>query len=566
MSLPEGEQILNSIPRAESAHYRSATNVMKAGFKEGTRERVFAVLGQWELEQTSRLPSKPICVFAGEAGTGKSTIASEFSKRLQEHGHLGASFFFTRGVEDVNSPRKFFSTVAWQLARSHLALRDQIIDAAREHLKVAPLQRLEHECKDLLEEPLNTLSPSHPPIFVVVDALDECTEEGPHLVPTLLRLLLSCAVRPGSPLRVFLTSRPEPHYIFKAFTDPNLKSHIDILSIQDFRDAVDHDIEHLIRTTIEKDDTSKQWSRSDPSIIPSLVAKSEGLFIFSRTAVDFILGDLSDLAYLQERYAVLMSVEKAFGLTRLDMLYRTVLESVIPQNERYPQIMERLSRVLGFLVAVHDSPYSVPRMLEKLTGISTVESLSILNKLRSVVFFQRDNVDSQFRIIHATFREFLVDSKRSGETFYVNAEYVHRRLADDCARNLRFLRDTYWKGTTGTALFLELLVGPSGPRLQDLPHIGYALRYLDYHRENSGNDLDPGSLEGVLKHDTTFVFEYWREPVSGRKRMWRGIERILANLRQVFPTEVVDALLRFSNGAPHSVHGVRLDHQCVSAL
>ena len=79
----------------------------------------------------------------GEAGTGKSTIASQFAKRFEGRGPLGASFFFTRGVQYLNSPRKFFSTVASQLARSQSALRIPVINAAREHLKTATLQQLE---------------------------------------------------------------------------------------------------------------------------------------------------------------------------------------------------------------------------------------------------------------------------------------------------------------------------------------------------------------------------------------------------------------------------------------
>ena len=77
------EQVLRSIPRSEGAHYLSAANAMKARFQQGTRERVFEALAKWEEGTVAEECPQPVCVLVGEAGTGKSTIASEFAKRLQ---------------------------------------------------------------------------------------------------------------------------------------------------------------------------------------------------------------------------------------------------------------------------------------------------------------------------------------------------------------------------------------------------------------------------------------------------------------------------------------------------
>ena len=174
----EEEDILQSIPRAHDAPYISATNAGKARFQEGTRDLLFEAIESWEEEQIYGYASTRLCALIGEAGTGKSTIASQFAKRLEERGRLGASFFFTRGKPDLNSPRKFFATIASQLAQTQPALRLPVIAAAREHLKVAVLQQLEKEFHDLLEEPLSALPASHPPIFIIIDALDECGDAG----------------------------------------------------------------------------------------------------------------------------------------------------------------------------------------------------------------------------------------------------------------------------------------------------------------------------------------------------------------------------------------------------
>ncbi|RDX41060.1 hypothetical protein OH76DRAFT_1475953 [Lentinus brumalis] len=499
----EEERILDSIPRADDAHYLSAANAMKARLEEGTREQILACLEGWEEGQFSdHCAQLPVFVLVGEAGTGKSTIASEFAKRLQGRGRLGASFFFTRGVQELNSPRKVFSTIASQLARSQPALRGLIIDAAREHLKTAPLQQLEREFKDLIDRPLNALSSSHPPIFVVVDALDECTEEGPELVPSLLQLLLSAAAKPGWPLRVFLTSRPEPHYIHRVFTTPELKPHISVISIQEFRGSVTGDIERLIGARLAEHETSKRWSDEDPSRVVRIVEKSEALFIYARTAVDFLLADVDDLLSIQERYEILMRAQGSFGLAPLDTLYRAVLENVFPPKDRLPQMQDRLQRVLGYLVAVLDPDGISPATLEKLTNMPTAESVPILNKLRSVVFFERDNVSSPFRILHATFREFLVDGSRSGDAFCVSAEQAHGRLADDCMRVMRSLLSEHWLRVAGThAILFKLLWQGNDLRYEDAqsPHVSYAFTYHDHHLRHG-----PRMLPATLRQDSCY--------------------------------------------------------------
>ncbi|RPD68969.1 hypothetical protein L226DRAFT_311663 [Lentinus tigrinus ALCF2SS1-7] len=480
----EQDQVFDRIPRADEAHYLSAANAPKARFQQGTRERIFGVLDTWVEGQTAEKAAEPVCVLVGEAGTGKSTIASEFSKRLEEHGHLGASFFFTRGVQELNSPRKFFCTIASQLARSQSALRIPVIDAAREHLKTASLQQLDHEFQDLILKPISTLPESHPPFFVVVDALDECTEEGQELVPILLRLFLSCATRPGSPLRVFLTSRPVPHYIHDVFTATDLKPRITTLSIQDFRDTVNKDIETLIRGRLSSRETSKQWSETPGrEVLSTLVRRSDGLFIYARTAVDFILGEPGDSELqMQERYDDLLKGDGAVGLTALETLYRTVLDSVFPGSDRHDAAQERLKRVLGYLVALQAPKGISPVTLEGLTGMRVGESVPILNKLRSVVFFERDKASSRFRIIHATFREFLTNPSHSVNGSFVNAEQVHRGLAEDCMRTARSFVDEHWGNSTGTSPLLRLLTEDLPP-VGDYSHVDYVVRYIDDHHK-----------------------------------------------------------------------------------
>ena len=548
----EREQVLRDIPRAEGAQFDSAANVAKTSFQDGTRTELLGLLEEWEEAQyDSTVTDAPrVFLLTGEAGTGKSTVASEFAKRLRKRARLIVSFFFARGMKDLNSPAKFFSTISLQLAGLDSPLREHIVNAARAHLRLGALQQLQVEYEDLLQTPLSKLPPSHPPIFLVVDGLDECTEMGPELVPELLKLLISCATTPGSPLRLLLTSRPVPQYIFNVSDDHQFKPHILPISMQDFRDTIDQDIETLIREKLSKEETSRKWAEADPSIVTTLVDKSDGLFIYARTAVEFILEDAEDSTYqLEMRYDALLAGDGAVGSTLLDNLYRTVLDSVFSPKFRREQERENLRRLLGYLVALQDSEEGrlSPKTLQGLTGIRIQDSVPLLNKLRSVVLYERNNVDGPFRIIHATFREFLSPPTPSA-WYHVNAREFHTILVADCMRTLHsFVQERRWTWTssTGASLLFRLLTEPS-PDPKDFLHVVYAAKYVDHHdnstyRPTSEVKQRPGNyrvnMEDQRVPHIAAVARFALMRVEDRisSCMWHMIRSVLSYVRSHLP-------------------------------
>ncbi len=345
------------------------------------------------------------------------------------------------------------------------------------------------------------------------------------LVPELLRLLLSeAALRPGSPLRVFLTSRPEPHYIHDVFSASDVKSQISVVDIQTFRDSVDRDIERLICAKLAEHEKSKEWSEAQPFVVPRLVELSDGLFIYARTAIDFILGGLYGIQSMQELYDTLVADGPHRGLTALDRLYLTVLQGILSPADCSPHVQERVQRVLGYLITLQDPDGISPATLEKLTDMPTSESVPILNKLRSVVLFERDNVQSPFRIVHTSFREFLADHERAGDAFYVDAEHFHGRLADGCMRVMRSFLDELWPGVAeAPALLLRFLKSARLPGLAESPHALYAGACYDHHlshgtsvppilRQNPWDSPRDGL--GDTSPSTTIAKFYLRNPES----------------------------------------------------
>jgi len=143
------------------------------------------------------------------AGTGKSTIARTIAREYFEQGHLGASFFFTRGGGDVSHARKIFTTIASQLAKRSPSLKNYICAAVSENSDIKN-QSLRDQWRQLILQPLlratGDSSPSSSPYLLVVDALDEC--EGEDDIRAILQLFAEASSK-TVPLRIFLTSRPE---------------------------------------------------------------------------------------------------------------------------------------------------------------------------------------------------------------------------------------------------------------------------------------------------------------------------------------------------------------------
>ena len=286
---PGQKKIIDAIPHADKAGYKSMSNSDKAFYVPGTREAVWKRLDEWVLSD------KPICFLIGAAGMGKSTIASEFCRRHKTQ--IGASFFFKWNDANVGSTRLFFTTLAHQLAHcSWKELRPHIARAAELHNQGGHSQQMQYAVEDLLHKPLHEAehtTGAHSVVYIVVDALDECTESSrqPDLIPECLRLLVSCALRNPSTFRLLLTSRPVPNHVEKARLDSELRDRSVLLSLYDIEEpkAIDRDICELMRRRLCAGQEGKQWYQSDPSVVGRLTKQSQGVFVYARTAVDFIV-------------------------------------------------------------------------------------------------------------------------------------------------------------------------------------------------------------------------------------------------------------------------------------
>ncbi|KAI0699632.1 hypothetical protein C8T65DRAFT_742448 [Cerioporus squamosus] len=423
---------IEAIPHANNAGFKAAGNADKGSYLAGTRGAVFDRLEKWVSSE------RPVCFLVGAAGMGKSTIASEFCRR-HEH-ELGASYFFRRGDPRMGSTTAFFSTLAYQLAHSRKELRPYIVRAAERHIRAghSEPQQMQYVVADLLHEPLHEAENAgvRSRVYVVVDGLDECTESAsqPDLVPECLRLLLSCALRHASFIRLLVTSRPDPDHIGEALRrEPQLKDSSVLLSLYDVegRPAIDRDIGNVIRTRLCAVQEGAAWYQRDPTVVSRLTRQSEGVFVYARTAVDFIVRS-AGIAQMEHRLALLLTPGNTYGLSNLDTAF--------PPADLDPVTRERVRVMLAWVALCQYRQGSTPARVEMVSGIPCRESIPILTKLRSVLVFDLGAPDvrqARFRAMHVTFRDFLVDGARCAADYHVDPRRMHARLAVDCLQCMR---------------------------------------------------------------------------------------------------------------------------------
>ncbi|KAF8598905.1 hypothetical protein BDV93DRAFT_420047, partial [Ceratobasidium sp. AG-I] len=174
--------------------------------QEGTRTKVLEDIRAWYGDTGS---SKNLLWLYGQAGMGKSSIASSVCKMVHDAGALGGHFFFKRDDPHMRSPENMLNTIVHCLALQYELYGRAVASSIEEYsgLLVMPLGQ---RYTQLIDRPLRSLvsssdSPSMP-FVIVIDALDECerTNSRDQLIKHLRDM---ASIVPW--LKVFITSRPD---------------------------------------------------------------------------------------------------------------------------------------------------------------------------------------------------------------------------------------------------------------------------------------------------------------------------------------------------------------------
>ena len=506
MNLVDRKIDIAKLPVAKGASFDSHVEEHNSKCLPDIRVELKRQIKEWAKD----VNGKPVFWLNGIIGTGKSTIARTVARSFADKGHLGASFFFKKGKGDRGTASRFFTTIATDL----MAHVPDLILGITKAIDADPAiseRALKDQFKKLILQPLLEIRDAPPNalcLIIVIDALDEC--ERKEDIQVILQLLAQTKNIDLVSLRVFITSRPNlPIRLgFKQMSDGTYQDLV-------FHNMPKETIEHDIAIFLERELGMVSKQRSLPSGWPSkeqiqaLVKIAIPLFIFASTACRYT-GDERDNP--KKRLEIFLQYQTTNQVFTLDKTYLPILNHLFDDKielDKQRQTSE-FREVVGSIVVL-ESPLSIPS-LAHLLDIPKEDIKCRLDLLYSVLNIPIDE-DMPVRLLHLSFRDFLLDTQKRGKSpFWVNEKKTHEKLASKCLQLL----------STPKSLRQNMcnLTGPGTPRSEVndqimgralSPEIQYACRYWAHHLEQSGGRVRDGDLvHNFLKK----YFLYWLEAMS----------------------------------------------------
>ncbi|KAJ3576614.1 hypothetical protein NP233_g317 [Leucocoprinus birnbaumii] len=378
----------------------------------------------------------------GPAGVGKSAIVQTLADALSRSGRLMASLFFSR-PNGRSNPQRVFPTIAYQLASQDAAYRTYIETIRPPGSQPLETKAMNEQFRLLVVDPFvkHKLFTRSGDVLIAIDGLDECDgdpgaddyDQTCHHRRTLKEVhreiieLVSSFVKahPSIPVIWVIASRPESH-ITAVFGSSDVKgSYVEESILVDDEEAC-ADVERFLNTSFKKiaeaypdHITETPWPAYHHFL--QIAKAASGLFIFAEVVIRFINdpreeNPISQLGHVLAAIAKLRQSRKNKNpLSALDIIYTAILSRIPPTR------MENLKKLLPLVIYVHRSSITVRdykfRNMYEHFDISREDAITSFNYLHSVIYFPRvkDIGGTHPRFYHASFRDYLEDSSRSGD-------------------------------------------------------------------------------------------------------------------------------------------------------
>ncbi|CAG8268901.1 unnamed protein product [Penicillium olsonii] len=494
---------LEKLKGAMEAGFESFSDRNEDQCLQGTRTELLRQIMEWALSPSS----ETIFWLKGMAGTGKSTISRTVSRSLKDTNHLGASFFFKRGEGDRGNAKKFFPTLTRQLILGISELRPGVYKALRDDPDIAS-KSLTEQFDKLLLQPLLDLdldqsSQQSQATVVVIDALDEC--ENDQDIRNIIRLLPLLQKAKAVRLRIFLTSRPELP-ISLGFADIKNRDYQDVALHEMPEEVIESDISLFIRDRFAQIKHSRNiyedWP--DHDVIQQLVTMSVPLFISAATVCRYIENSKWEPKL---RLAELLTDQTKY-VSRMDKTYMPILTRLLDDQDsdesEQQQLLLEFHKIVGAIILLA-SPLSI-NALSLFLDMGADQISNRLHTFQSVLNIPSDR-DEPVRILHLSFRDFLVQSRTK---FFVEEQLGHKNVAVYCLRIMssRLQKDICHLTSPGAH---RADIDPQHIQHCIPPVLQYSCRFWVYHLEQSQSLHS--DMENVLAFLQVHLL-HWMEAMS----------------------------------------------------
>ncbi|KAF9767226.1 hypothetical protein IL306_000228 [Fusarium sp. DS 682] len=503
--------LLSKLPVAKQAAFNSLHNQHEPICLKDTRLEILNHIRTWVEGDDGR----SVFWLNGIAGTGKSTIARTIARIYYDQGHLGGSFFFSKGGGELSKANKLATTLAGQLAAGMSEPRRHISEAIAKQEDI-----MEHSFRDqwkqLIIDPLSKI-PVHSaeaPILIVIDALDECDNEND--IRAIIKILVTAGTLKNLRLRILITSRPETP-IRHGFNQMS-EGEREVFVLEDISpDVINQDISlyftDQLKTFREEREFDNDWP--DSRTIGRLVENASGLFIWAATACRFIC-EARKISTIKERMKMLIHGFSSGGgpEKKLDQIYTAVLQHFVQgaTDDEREELYFMLRQVIG-AIAILYSPLAM-EPLSRLLNLHLRDVQETLNDLHTIFYIPKHSSGQDprpIRLHHPTFRDFLLNKDRCTDfNFFIDDKQTHRAMGNHCLALMSKMLHKNMCDLDSPDTLVETL---EASRITDKipPDLQYACLYWVEHYRQSGIHLSDGDRVNQFFKQ---YFLYWIEAMN----------------------------------------------------
>ena len=389
-------------------------------FQEGTREWIFKKVDGWLDDKSS--PNR-VMVISGAAGMGKSVISAVICKRMQDAGRLSGNHFCQHNNVRYRNPRLMLQSLACHLSHALPEYKIALVEQLSRNLGPVELNSMgvEELFALLFKEPLSTVNDPERNILRVIDGLDESEYQGRN---ELLDVIANQFCKLPQWIRFFVTTRTEIN-IAESLKD------LQPIKLEQNQEENLRDIQLFFEMQL----THKIEEERKDVLLPKLVAKSEGLFLYAYFLIDYIQKNILLLTPEQLESSLPLGISSVY-LSHFKRL----------ENELCKELKIEEDQMLNFLCALIASREPLPvAFVSRLLNLSG-RPLSVQRKINRAIASISSLLpvrDDCLHFFHKSVKDWLTNTScYGGHDFTVDEKEGHEILFNICRNELDNIKRT----------------------------------------------------------------------------------------------------------------------------
>ena len=353
---------------------------------------------------------------SGGPGTGKTILTAHIISELQ-HRYPTAYFFCKSDDQRKQTTTAVLQNWIWQLVHKSPVLSESITSPSDEYQSPSIL---------VLSRTLQNLQQYLQHSYLIVDGLDECVDD----VADFIR----CCQQVAEKWRVLIISRDVSNirkglgngaFGHKTLTTQDNRMDINSLvvhkaiSVQDTKS----DIDKFVDQKTEQLAISKSWQAMEKGIANVLSANAEGMFLWVRLVLDFLLQDTT----------LEGDVEEALGSIPSDLngFYDKIMEKMKAESSSW----KIAQRALHWIVLAF-RPLSLEELHAAIAcefnSLKPIENFELILRGSCGLLIRIDDKSKKVTMIHTTVKEYLLEATDVLVTAPDGADIAHARMGATC--------------------------------------------------------------------------------------------------------------------------------------